>query len=369
MTTVPHQSEIQHSEAGKVVGARRQDTIRSFARAYMGQGWHCLLLSSDSSGGKVPPSNCPRCSHRSETYERHDAATCACLLCHGFYAATVDPDRFDQMLMALPGGHLAIRTGAISQLVVVDAEATGRPGEPSGLEVLDDFASWTGGLDLPATLTARSVSGGLHLFYRCTQLGVTSGRILPGVDVKAEAGYVGAASGLAEGRSWLDPQVKVADIPAGVLAWLTKRRNGFGGSTGGSVVGRGSGQPEGYDFGLFVSNGCPGGMRDYFINDLAFRLRKRGLPLEDYMAQLHEAWEKLAQPPEADYLMPWADVRYKAERVWATQDASSLSEIRRKWTRERLGTWRPDESSDELAITRIGTKNVVRRPETRRTWR
>lgn len=355
MTTVPHQGE----DGTPVVGLSRQDTIRSFARAYMGQGWHCLLLSSDSSGGKVPPKNCPECDHRGERYVRHDPATCGHLTCHGFYAATADSDKFDRMLLALPGGHLAVRTGVVSRLVVIDAEANARPGEPSGLEVLDYWEMHTGTY-LPETLTARSVSGGLHKFYRCHEA-LTSGRILPGVDLKAEAGYVGAVSGLPEGRSWLDSSAKVADLPDEVISWLGRRRLA---STNG--VGRGGGAPDGYDFARFLRDGCPGGHRDYFINDLAFRLRMRGLGKDRYVEELREAFAKLAQPPDADYEMPWEDVLYKAERVWATREPVRLTETQRKW----VGTWKPDEGEDEaIPITRIGTKSIVRRPGSVGGWK
>ena len=42
----------------------------------------------------------------------HDRAGCGCLTCHGFYAATLDPGRLAAMLRKVPGGLLAIRTGA-----------------------------------------------------------------------------------------------------------------------------------------------------------------------------------------------------------------------------------------------------------------
>jgi len=361
MTTVPHLNDFETSSGQESDIERRHATIRSFANAYQGQGWHCLLLAQDSSGGKIPPHNCPKCDHRSESYQRHAPGSCGHLLCHGFYAATTDAARFDAMLAVLPHGHLAIRTGVVSQLVVIDAEATGRPGEPSGLEVLEQFEAWTNGLSLPPTLTARSVSGGLHLFYRCS-VPITSRRILPGVDVKGEAGYVGAVSGV-DGRSWLDPQVKVADLPAGVTNWLGIRRNGYGGSVGGS----GSGSPEGYDFARFLAEGCPGGQRDYFINDLAFRLRMSGMARDRYLEKLREAWEKLAQPPDADYLMPWEDVVYKAERVWATREPVKLTTAQRRFA----GTWKSDENDEceEIPIVRIGTKSIIRRPGAAGGWK
>ena len=52
----------------------------------------------------------------------HDPATCGHLTCHGFYAATTDPARVAAIVAAVPRGQLAVRTGAVSGLVVVDVD-------------------------------------------------------------------------------------------------------------------------------------------------------------------------------------------------------------------------------------------------------
>jgi putative DNA primase/helicase len=315
-----------------VPGSLTPQHIHAHALEYVERGWAVFLLATDGEGGKVPPRNCSECDWRREPRPpRHDPGNCGHLLCHGFHAATLDPARFTQMLEALPTGHLAIRTGRASRLLVVDAEAHARPGEPTGLEVLDEWEAWTAGKagSLPYTLRARSVSGGQHWYYRLpdgTPL-IRSGRVVEGVDVKAENGYVGSVAGDGR-REWLNPGVEVATAPAELLEWLSSgRRIGVGGHGGGAAA-------PGYDFDAFLRDGCPDGHRDYFINDLIFRLRKRGNPpltLEELTRRVEEAWLRVAQPPEARYEMPWEDVEYKIERVWAEVTPDERDGVAYSW--------------------------------------
>lgn len=294
--------------------------LRSIAHGYIDRGWAVLLLSTDSSGGKVPPRNCLECSWKlpdgspNPNFVRHTGESCDHLLCHGFYAATTDKDRFDQMLAEKPDGQLAIRTGQASRLLVIDAEATSKGDEPSGLQVLEEWNNWAQvGWDLPLTLRSQSVSGGIHLYYRIPAgVEIISGRVLPNVDVKSEAGYVGAPSGQTA-RKWI-PDSEIVDAPEELLEWLRSIKRMGAGHGGGSG---GAGKPSGYDFVAFLKEGCPGGHRDYFFNDLAFRLRKRAVSYADYADEIRDAWEKCAQPPDTDYYMPWEHVEYKLDRVWA----------------------------------------------------
>lgn len=295
--------------------------LRSTAHGYIDRGWAVLLLKTDGSGGKIPPRNCTKCSwklpngEQNPEFDRHSGESCDHLLCHGFYAATKDKSRFDQMLTALPEGHLAIRTGQASRILVIDAEATSKGDDPTGIEVLENWANWAQvDWDLPPTLRSRSVSGGLHLYYRIPAgVEIISGRILPNIDIKSEAGYVGTP-GPSTARTWIDG-TELVDAPEELLEWLRGVKRMAVGSGGGS--GGGSGKPDGYNFVDFLAKGCPGGHRDYFFNDLAFRVRKRGAPYGDYVDEIRAAWEKAAQPPDTDYYMPWEHVEYKLDRVWA----------------------------------------------------
>jgi hypothetical protein len=95
-------------------------------------------------------------------------------------------------------------------------------GESSGLIVLDidpRSGGSTDGLDVPATLTARTGGGGNHYVYSAP--GARRGRkYRPGVDIKADGGYIVAPPSshpLGGAYAWVDPSVPVAPAPAWLL--------------------------------------------------------------------------------------------------------------------------------------------------------
>src|SRR5262245_19646567 len=108
---------------------------------------------------------------------------CNCLCCHGFYAATTDPDRIRAMRAAHPTGLLAMRTGTASDLVAIDID-------PRNGGTLDPAL-------MPPTATVATGGGGWHLFYRHPGGGllIPSRKLEghPGIDIKGDGGYVTAA--------------------------------------------------------------------------------------------------------------------------------------------------------------------------------
>lgn len=128
---------------------------------------------------KRPVANCPACRDADDT---HDREACACLQCHGLYAATTDRDRIRAMHDATPGGLLAQRTGRPSDRVVIDVD----PG--NGGNVLDLIRQH----DVPRTACKLSGSGGHHLEYRHpgVHLPNSAGRLGQGIDVRGDGGYV-----------------------------------------------------------------------------------------------------------------------------------------------------------------------------------
>jgi hypothetical protein len=140
------------------------------------QGWPVFMLGRS----KRPVANCQSCHLATD----HDPATCGHLTCHGFYAATTDPARVAAIIAAVPRGQLAVRTGAISGLLVVDVDPA-HGGTTSMHQLL------TEGL-LPRTRRVITGSGGQHLYYRHPGHPVPS-RPMPGrrgIDIKADGGYV-----------------------------------------------------------------------------------------------------------------------------------------------------------------------------------
>lgn len=339
------------------------DATIAWAMAYVARGWKVFPLAVDGRGGKIPPRNCPKCAPTSHVYVPHDKTSCECLTCHGFHAASDDASRVLMMLDPAVGGvnerHLAVRTGRKinhggSGLIVLDAEADDPDNVgKTGLDILDDIESWlrdpnderdeaSSSWTLPReTLTARSVSGGVHIFMSLPDWAppIKSGRILPGVDVKCDNAYVGVPTGH-EDRAWIGEhgwQTSVIEAPRELIQLVARaqRRRPRGGRVvqwrddrTDNIVGTsrdahlsGYNKPIGYDFNEFFANGCPDGYRDIFTNDLLFRLRKRNVSRDEAEAAARGAFRKYAQPwggagGHARYEMPWWHVTAKLDRIW-----------------------------------------------------
>ncbi|WP_433252916.1 bifunctional DNA primase/polymerase [Streptosporangium sp. CA-135522] len=149
--------------------------------AYAAHGWHVFLLS----GSKTPVRNCAPCAEQHVTAEQREA--CECLQCHGFYAATTDPERIREMVRRTPGGLVAIRTGAPSGIVVIDIDTA----DGHGVDGVATSARLDEAGVLPGTITAVTASGGAHLVYAHPGGRIKGGahKLGPGVDVKADGGY------------------------------------------------------------------------------------------------------------------------------------------------------------------------------------
>lgn len=329
------QSKSSQNESVKLT----KELLLESAQDYIALGLKVFILGES----KVPLANCVRCQPTQPTYVHHDYDTCECLTCHGFWAATDDIRVVEHMIDVSGSLNLAIRTGLNKKtginLIVFDAEshADVKTGiDETGVEVLDTFESWSGGLRLPETLRATSVSGGVHLYYRLSGRDVaagidvkTIGRVLPAVDIKAAKGYVGAPP--SAGRLWQNWEGEkfgagmIAELPSDVVAWLQSAddrlrswraktssdgRVGTGGPGGGSI-----------DADLYrqmQKEGPKAGHREAFFNSYLFQLRKEGKSKELARDIVHDLWEKAEQPPVAQWYMPFHEVEYKLARIWAT---------------------------------------------------
>lgn len=257
--------------------------------------------------------------------------------------------------LAMPTGH---------GIVVIDAEARQlRPDLPTGLDVLDNWEMWTRGTSLPpmvgqrtpeailagdieaaqngqfwpGTMRVRTGSGGQHVYLRVNKsLTVKGGnRVLPAVDVKADGGYVlvppsrhgsGGVYSVLEG-SWK----RIAEAKEDLLAWLLSVKGGRYATRRVADTGAGAVEPDDYDFKRILGgDGCPAGFRDYFVNDLCFRLRRSGKTLDEAGAALRREWYRMEQP--ADAYFDWDTCLYKLKRVWDEVQPEDVTD---------LPAWRP----------------------------
>jgi P4 family phage/plasmid primase-like protien len=225
--------------------------------------------------------------------------------------------------------NLGVATGRGLLVIDVDVKQP-RADLPNGLEVLDDWETWTQGIALPrGTRTIQTGSGGVHLWlaYDPALRIPARNRVLPGVDLKADGGYVLAApSAHASGARYLvrDPAAPILGVPDDLRGWLLTVR-------GGRYVSRRAGEsagptPDDYDFRRIVAGtGCPAGHRDYFVNDLCFRLRRSGLAVEDAASALRREWLRMEQPAGDEF--PWNACLYKLRRVWDEVEPQDVVDI------------------------------------------
>ena len=221
---------------------------------------------------------------------------------HGFQDATTDLKVVDQWFSPYSRWNLAIPTG--NGLVVIDVDP-----KNDGLETLEAFEGWTQGVSLPLTLRVRTGSGGLHLLYKLSgSIRVPSrNAVLPGIDIKADGGYVVAPPSTHLSGShyaWENPDQPITPAPDDLINWLLTARAG--------TSSNGGGRAGDYDF----TQGGTLGQRDSFANDLAFRLRKSGTTWEAAVAQMRSAWEAMEQKPDDRF--EWDEAMFKLTRVWST---------------------------------------------------
>ncbi|WP_239120735.1 bifunctional DNA primase/polymerase [Catellatospora chokoriensis] len=184
--------------------------LQAAALEYTRAGWPVFLLGRT----KRPLANCDACP---TPQPGHDPQACRCLTCHGFYAATLDPRTLRRMLTLHPHGMLAIRTGAPSGLVVVDVDP-----DHDGLTTLRTLVAR--GLT-PPTRYVRTGSGGLHLYYRHpgthTRVPCSAGQLGPGIDVRADGGYVAAPPSThprtRRPYTWHDPHQPITEMAPALL--------------------------------------------------------------------------------------------------------------------------------------------------------
>jgi len=105
---------------------------------------------------------------------------------HGFKQATTDETTIRAWWRRWPNANIGVATGP-SGLLVVDVDAH------DGVRGLDSWRDLRHELKLnDDTITCETPTGGLHVYYAAGDktLGCSAGKLGPGLDVKAQGGYV-----------------------------------------------------------------------------------------------------------------------------------------------------------------------------------
>lgn len=217
---------------------------------------------------------------------------------HGFLDATTDRAAVRAMWKTHPDASVAVATGA-SALVVVDLDCKhGQPGLDEWHKLKERL-----GADIDATTLVETPSGGMHVYYRANghKVGSTAGRLAPGIDTRAEGGYVIAAG--SPGYLYVDdhgPEV-ISGMPNALAKRLaySPARPASGVSLAGKIV---------------------EGKRDSTLASLAGTMRRRGLSEDAIYAALAAENKTSCKPPLAD-----AQVRKIAGSVARYEPATTVS--------------------------------------------
>jgi hypothetical protein len=137
----------------------------------------------------------------------------------GLHAASTDPATICGWWQRWPVANVAIRTGAVSGLVVIDIDPP-----HGGDHSLASLGARHG--PLPTALTVRTGSGGTHIYlaHPGVQIRNTAGtRLGTGIDVRGDGGYVIAPpSRHPSGATYAWAGPPVATPPASPPAWLVE---------------------------------------------------------------------------------------------------------------------------------------------------
>ncbi len=179
-------------------------TLLDYALAYAERGWAVFPVHTPQ-----PDGTCSCRKPQCDRVGKHPRIS------QGRNGATTNPETIRQWWGVWPDANIGIATGAESGLIVLDVDEGG-----------EDSLQ---GRELPNTVEQITGSGGRHLIYERPEDGQrykTRVKFLPGLDSRADGGYVVAPPSLhASGRSYewegsSDPFEGVAVMPA--PEWLTE---------------------------------------------------------------------------------------------------------------------------------------------------
>lgn len=199
---------------------------------------------------------------------------------NGYLDAVTDCGKIAEWWTAIPDANVAIACGDASGIVVIDVDVSdSKCGMESWQRLKAEF-------DLPDTLTARTGSGGLHLFFGNPRGLTNSNAALkdryPYLDVRGEGGYVIAPGSVHPDGGiyeWIEGNAPIAPLPDKLREFLQQKRATRTTPSGlaSNVVGKGG--------------------RNNFLTSTAGKMRRHGLDAEAILAALLSVNERECQPP------------------------------------------------------------------------
>lgn len=193
---------------------------------------------------------------------------------NGLKDASVDPDMIQWWWRQWPQANIGIVTGSQSKLVVIDVDP-----RHQGDKSWDVFCREN---PVPPTLKSLSGGGGFHLFFRSEVAIKNKTGLLPGVDVRAEGGYIVAPGSLHASQAhymWeSDPKFdNITPLPVSIESLIV----------GGTSISKAC-QRE---------HSIREGMRNSTLTSLAGVLRKHGLEVKGIEAALLSLNQSICDKP------------------------------------------------------------------------
>ena len=171
---------------------------------------------------------------------------------NGLKDATTDPDRIRAWWHHEPAFNVAVATGAVSGIFVVDVDGMDAEAELRKLEAEHGT--------LPATIEAITARG-RHVYFKMTAADVrnSASKVAPGIDIRGTGGYV-----LAPPYCW---SVDCGSLIAAAPAWLLAKIE--------TPKGNGNGARPPSEWRALVAEGVAEGARDCTVVKLAGYLLHR----------------------------------------------------------------------------------------------
>lgn len=196
----------------------------------------------------------------------------------GFKEASKDEAQIRAWWGKWPDANIGIATGAISNLVVLDFDQ-----KSGGLDTLGEIAD-----ELPRTLRVYTGGGGEHWYYLADNSAIRSrAGLKPGLDVRAEGGYVVGAGSVTDGEYVMMNGLAVAEMNA-YIHELVREAPRSQGTSGASL-------PEGEKGSLakatlkFILEGAPSGLWHQEFYKAAMDLKQQGYSFDEAAAKLESA--------------------------------------------------------------------------------
>lgn len=205
---------------------------------------------------------------------------------HGVKDATDDPDKVDRWWQQTPKANIGICTGAASGVIVIDVDVKN---DAQGKASLAQLEQEHGPLE---TLRANTPSGGEHLYFLAPGCRVPNRvGLLPGIDVRGDAGYIVAPPSVVGGKryGWQDETIEIAEIPETLLTVLTAPRKSRPGASTETAT----------TYATSLAGTGQGGRNDLVFR-LACRLRQDGLSYEDAEVLVRQAAGNCTPPLPAE---------------------------------------------------------------------